>query len=357
MTDATTHDQTTQDETTQAGAADPAEPAVPAEPSVSVLYPSQPLDPRMVAPFAEVARRAAEPARLWMGHSLLFDTVDTFSYLAGAGYRQPYGTSVSLMASRHPFDAAVRARSAAIATGAPFVAGFGTGLPRFVEAMAGEAWESPLTAAREYLGIVGALLRGEQVQTSGRYYRLTGALVPLPLPVPPVHVGLGVLRPRMAEVAGEVADVAITWMTPPSYLAETILPALERGAERAGRPRPRVVTVVHAALDTPGRDVPEMAFNAARGHLSAPHYTDMLRRAGVQVDAADPRAGARAIVDAGVFVSGSAQDVAGVVAAHHAAGVDEVVLNPAGVLFTEGPQAAVDELETLLAAVHAEVAR
>lgn len=347
MTDATQHP------STETGPTAPAAPAAPAEPSVSVLYPSQPLDPRMVAPFAEVARRSAAPARLWMGHSLLFDTLDTFTYLAGAGYRQPFGTSVSLMASRHPFDAAVRARSAAIATGAPFVAGFGTGLPRFVEAMAGQAWESPLTAAREYLGIVGSLLRGEQVQTSGRYYQVTGALVPLPVPVPPVQVGLGVLRPRMAEVAGEVADVAITWMTPPAYLAETILPALERGAERAGRPRPRVVTVVHAARDTPGRDLPEMAFNAARGHLSAPHYTDMLRRAGVPADAADPRAGAAAIVDAGVFVTGSAEDIAREVAAYHAAGVDEVVINPAGVLFTEGPQPAVDELEAILAAVHA----
>lgn len=322
------------------------------EPSLSVLYPSQPLDPRMVVPFAEVARRSAAPARLWMGHSLLYDTLDTFGYLAGGGYRQPFGTSVSLMAARHPFDAAVRARSAAIASGSPFVAGFGTGVPAFVEAMTGSAWASPLTAAREYLGIVGGLLRGERVQASGEYYDVTGALVPLPIPVPPVSLGIGVLRPRMAEVAGEVADVAITWMTPPEYVAETLVPALERGAERAGRPRPRVVTVLHAARDTEGRDLAEMVFTAARGHLSAPHYADMLRRAGVQVDPADPRDGARRILDAGVFATGSAEDIAGVVAAHHAAGVDEVVLNPAAVLFGEGPEQAVDELGALLRAVN-----
>lgn len=321
-----------------------------AEPTVSVLYPSQPVDPRMAAPFAEVARRSPAPARTWMGHSLLVDSLDTFSYLAGSGYRQPFGTSVSLMASRHPFDAAVRARSVAIASGSPFVAGFGTALPGFVAAMTGSAWQSPLTAAREYLGIVGGLLRGEQVAHEGRYYEVRGALVPLPIPVPPVSVAVGVLRPRMAELAGEVADVAITWMTPPGYLAETVVPALERGAARAGRPRPRLVTVMHAARDVDGRDLPELAFNAARGHLSAPHYTDMLQRAGVAADPADARDGARRLVDAGVFATGSAADIAGAVAALHAAGVDEVVLNPAGVLFTEGPERAVEELQVLLAA-------
>lgn len=348
MTDATTQTGTAPEPATDGPATVPGT----TEPSLSVLYPSQPLDPRMVAPFAEVARRCAEPARLWMGHSLLYDTLDTFSYLAGSGYRQPFGTSVSLMASRHPFDAALRARSAAIASRSPFVAGFGTGVPGFVEAVTGSAWASPLTAAREYLGIVGGLLRGERVQASGDYYQMTGALVPLPIPVPPVSLGIGVLRPRMAEVAGEVADVAITWMTPPEYVAETLVPALDRGAERAGRPRPRVVTVLHAARDTGDRDLAEMMHTAAHGHLSAPHYTDMLRRAGVHVDPADPRDGARRALEAGVFATGTAQDIAATVAAHHAAGVDEVVLNPAAVMFGEGPEQALDELGTLLRAVH-----
>lgn len=337
---------TPQTGTPQAATAPPA----PPEPALSVLFPSQPVDPRIAAPFAEVARRSPAPARTWMGHSLLFDSLDTFSYLAGAGYRQPFGTSVSLMASRHPFDAAVRARSVAIASGSPFVAGLGTAMPGFVAAMTGSPWDSPLTAAREYLTIVGDLLRGEQVAHSGRYYEVSGTLVPLPVPVPQVSVGVGVLRPRMAELAGEVADVAITWMTPPAYLADTIVPALERGAARAGRPRPRLVTVMHAARDIDGRDLPALALNAARGHLSAPHYTDMLRRAGVPADPADPREGARQLVESGVFATGSAADVAATVAAHTAAGVDEVVLNPAGVLFTEGPERAVEELQVLLAA-------
>ncbi|WP_308016278.1 hypothetical protein [Nonomuraea aurantiaca] len=135
---------------------------------------------------------------------------------------------------------------------------------------------------------------------------------------PPVEVGLGVLRPGMA---GAVADVAITWMTPSHYLEDTLLPALTAGAE--GRPRrPRGATVVHVALAAPGRDPRRLAYRAAAGHLRAPHHTDMLRRAGMLTDPADPRAGAAALVEAGVYVYGTAVEVAQRLRGHRA---DEIV--------------------------------
>ena len=60
-----------------------------------------------------------------------------------------------------------------------------------------------------------------------------------------------------------------------------LLPAMKEGAARSGRSVPRVATVVHAAVDRPGRDIPAVALAAARAHLSADHYTAMLRRAGI----------------------------------------------------------------------------
>lgn len=319
--------------------------------NVSVLFPAQPVDPRVVVPFADLARSVSPSVRTWLGHSMMVDSLDTFSFLAGAGHRQPFGTSVSLMASRHPFDAAVRARSVAIASGSPFVAGFGTSVPRFVAAMRGVAWESPLTAAREFLDVVRGLLGGGHVSVSGRYFQVAGALSPVPFDVPRVELGLGVLRPGMARLAGEVADVAITWMTPPGYIADTIVPALDEGAARAGRPRPRLVAVVHAALGRPGRHLPDTVFAGASAHLSAPHYCDMLRRAGIPVAADDPHAGAGLLLEHGVFASGSPRDIAETIASYRRSGVDEVVVNPAGVMFSEGPERAVDELAAILGAV------
>jgi hypothetical protein len=46
------------------------------------------------------------------------------------------------------------------------------------------------------------------------------------VPAPHVEVGVGVLRERMAMLAGRRADVAITWLTPIRYLDQVLLPAL-----------------------------------------------------------------------------------------------------------------------------------
>ncbi|GAA2821077.1 hypothetical protein [Nonomuraea rubra] len=111
---------------------------------------------------------------------------------------------------------------------------------------------------------------------------------------------------------------------------------------------PRIVTVVHAAVTRPGRDPAHLAHLAAGAHLQAAHYTGMLRTAGIDVDPSDPRGGARALVSSGLFVTGSPDEIAGRLAAYHAAGVDEVVVNTAGVWLAEGPRAAVRDAEEIL---------
>src|SRR2546425_2359913 len=39
----------------------------------------------------------------------------------------------------------------------------------------------------------------------------------------------------MLELAGEIADGAILWLCPPTYVRDVALPALERGRKRAGK--------------------------------------------------------------------------------------------------------------------------
>jgi alkanesulfonate monooxygenase SsuD/methylene tetrahydromethanopterin reductase-like flavin-dependent oxidoreductase (luciferase family) len=273
-----------------------------------------------------------------------------WAYLAGTGIRVPVGTSVALMPLRGPYDAAVQARSLAALTERPAVAAFGVGPPELADGLLGAPYARPVTAATEYARCVRALLAGRPVAHDGEYVKLRFGMVPLAHPR--VEVGLGVLRPAMARAAGAVADVAVTWMTPPWYLRHTLAPALAAGAGER-RSRPRVVAVVHVALARRGRDPRRLALRAAGPHLASDHYTAMLREAGVAVDASDPDGGARAIAEAGVFVYGSTADVIGEIARYRAAGVDEVVVNTAGVYLTEGPDAALDDLGELLTALHA----
>jgi alkanesulfonate monooxygenase SsuD/methylene tetrahydromethanopterin reductase-like flavin-dependent oxidoreductase (luciferase family) len=305
---------------------------------LSVLYPLQPSDPRQVAPFATLAGRFAR-TRLWTGQSLRIDAYAMFAHLAGMGLRVPLGVSVGLMPLRHPLEAAIQARSLAALTGRPLVAGFGVGTPRFVEALRGAPYESPAKAAAEYATSVRSALTG------GR-----GGLPPLP--TAPVEVGLGVLRPRMARLAAGAADAVITWLTPHQYLREQIVPALDGGTP-AGANRPRIVAIVPMALSAAGRDVVRLAEMGSAHHLGAPHYADMLARAGVHYPAGDTAAGARAIVEAGAFLTGTAEDVVAALAGYRDCGVDEVVLGTAGLMAQDGPAAAIRELEAVLSAATA----
>ncbi|MGX2996246.1 LLM class flavin-dependent oxidoreductase [Streptomyces sp. JNUCC 64] len=312
-----------------------------------VLVPTMPATPDALRPYAELVLRSGA-RRLWTGQSLKVETHQALAHLAGSGLRVPVGTGVTLMSLRHPYEAALQARSLALTSGYPAVAGYGVGAPSFVRSLNGDTFASPLTMASEYLGTVRSLVRGGTVDHTGEYHSLRGRLIPLDHPG--VEVGVGVLRPNMARAAGRTADVAITWMTPADYIAGTLVPALSEGAAER-ETRPRVATVVHVATDRGGRDPHALALTAASSHLTAAHYTDMLRRAGVPVDPADPRAGAKALVDSGTYVFGDADHVAAELDRYRKAGVDEVVLNAAGVLFTEGPEAALEDLGAVLDAV------
>ncbi|MCJ1678481.1 LLM class flavin-dependent oxidoreductase [Streptomyces sp. APSN-46.1] len=314
----------------------------------SVLIPFLPRRPEQVLPYAGLVHWT-HAQRLWQGQSLMVEPHHGFVHAAGAGFRVPTGLGVTLMPLRHPYEAALQARSLALATGQPVVAGFGPGAPSLQRGLLGAPYRSPLTAAREYLTAVRGLLAGETVRMAGEYVSCDAALVPFPSP--PVELGLGVLRPAMARLAGEVADVAITWLTPAAYLRDTVLPALREGAAKAGRPVPRLTAMVPLALSRTDRTPGEMALASNAVHLGLPHYIDMLRKSGIGITGTDRESDARALVEGRGFLSGDLGELVAQLKEYEDAGVDEIVLNVTGVAHLHGPQAATDELKTILAAL------
>lgn len=314
----------------------------------SVLVPFLPRRPEQLLPYAGLVQWT-RAERLWQGQALYVEPHQGFAHAAGAGFRVPVGFGVTLMPLRHPYEAALQARSVALATGQPVVAGFGPGGRSMQRSLLGAPYRSPLTAAREYLTVVRGLLANEVVDVQGEFVSFQGALPAFP--APPVELGLGVLRPGMARLAGEIADVAITWLTPASYLADTVLPALREGAARAGRPVPRLTAIVPVALEHEGRSPDRIALASNAAHLRGPHYIDMLRRAGVGVGGEDVEADAKAIVAGGAFLSGNTGQVLDQLRAYEKAGVDEVVLNVTGVFNAVGAQEAMSDLKKILSAL------
>jgi alkanesulfonate monooxygenase SsuD/methylene tetrahydromethanopterin reductase-like flavin-dependent oxidoreductase (luciferase family) len=317
----------------------------------SILVPFLPRRPEQVLSYAALVEWTGA-RRLWHGQSLLMEPFQTFSAVSGAGFRVPTGLGVTLMPLRHPFDAAHLVKSLAMATGEGVVAGFGPGSKTFQQSLLGAPYRSQLTAVREYLGIVRGLLDGDEVDVKGEYFSCHAAMTPVMSA--PIELGLGVLRPGMARLAGEVADVAVTWLTPAAYLDQVALPALREGARAAERPVPKVTALVPVALERPGRDASEFVLASNAAHMQAPHYTDMLKRAGIDYSGIDPKSAGRLMADAGAFVFGNIDRVVERLEEFRAAGVDEIVLNLTGVCKVYGAKAAMDDLKKILAAVGAE---
>ncbi|GAA4670163.1 LLM class flavin-dependent oxidoreductase [Nocardioides nanhaiensis] len=310
----------------------------------SLMYPTSPVDPVELRTFASFAELAGMQ-RLYLGQTLVFEPHSTFSRLLAQGSTTPLGTAVTLMPLRHPMTAALQARELAVFSGSRYVAGLGLGSRRFNETIGGGWPASPLGYVREYATIVRGLVRGERVQVDGDHFRVDTRLSPPGLTCD-VEVGLGVLRPRMTELAGEVADVAVSWLTPPEYCAEQLVPALERGAVDREE-RPRLATVVNVAVDRPGRDPVELALAGLGDHLAAPHYGDALRRAGYDVVVGDRQHNAAEIVRRGLYAYGSPEEIATTLRGYREAGVGEILLNVGGVYLSRGPVEALQDLQAI----------
>lgn len=286
--------------------------------TLSLLAPYDPMRPQVLAPFAELVRASALLA-LWQGTSLIGDTASNATYLAGRGFEIPYGFGVRLTGLSHPQAAANQVAMLARATGAPVMAGFGPGGRSAQESLLGGRPPSVLAHMRDY---VGAVRRG--LATS---------------PEVQVSIGLGVLRPRMAELCGEVADLAVAWMAPPSYIRDVIAPAIRRGAERAGRAPARIVAIAPFGFDDV-EPVVDLARHSVGVHLTLPHYRDALRQAGGEPPGADgiDAPTARRLVDDHVLFPGGPQAVLDAHDLYQDAGVDELVINVMGAAQIAGPR-------------------
>ncbi|WP_225850430.1 LLM class flavin-dependent oxidoreductase [Streptomyces sp. HPF1205] len=314
---------------------------------VSFMFPQQPTDPDAIVPFGRLVQETGA-ARLWLGQSLRIESHPAIAYLAGTGCRISVGMAVGLMVLRHPYDAALQARSLAALMREPVAIGYGAAYPSFVRGVRGEPYARPAAAVGEFVDIARRLANNQAVSHDGEMFSVHTRLPPMSTAA--VEIGAGVLRPGMARTAGRTCDLAMTWLTPLNYLTDVIMPAVAEGARGVQRP-PRIVCVVHAGVRRPGRNPMLLAQYGSISHLQAPHYTDMLRKAGLDVDASDPVSGARELVQAGVYLYGSPEHIAREIGRYHAVGVDEVVINPSSVSNMYGLRAAAEDLTEVFAAL------
>ena len=254
------------------------------------------------------------------------DSAGVLSAMAMCTERVTLGAGILPFYTRPPVMMAQTAATIDEISGGRFVLGVGVGHKLTAEWTLGMSLAKPVDTMREYLTVVTSLLRDGEAHLDGTYYRAHAMYASARRPSLPAY--LGVLGPRMCELAGEVADGLLLWMCPASYVRDVAVPALRRGLARAGRSLadfPVTVLVPGSVSDNRDSDRERL-----RRYLSTysrvPNYRRMYEASGYGSALLGGEIGDDLLDNVGVI--GTHADVVSAIATYHEAGATDVIITP-----------------------------
>ena len=204
------------------------------------------LPPVSLAEVPEMARAAEQIGfdALWSSETI-HDPFLPGALVAEHTRKLKYGTSVAIAFARSPGNLAYTAWDLAQASGGRFILGLGTQVKPHIMRRFGMPWpESVVGKFREQIAAVRALWdcwqNGTRLNFRGEYYKLTlmsPFFNPGRIEHPEIPIYIAGVNTGLARLAGEVADGFVTHpFHSAEYLRSVILPAIEEGAAKAGRP-------------------------------------------------------------------------------------------------------------------------
>ncbi|MGC1375860.1 MAG: TIGR03617 family F420-dependent LLM class oxidoreductase [Anaerolineales bacterium] len=220
--------------------------------------------------------RAAEAVgfgALWTTETV-HDPFLPLALIAEHTVRLRFGTAIAVSFARSPATLAYTAWDLAAQSHGRFILGLGTQIKAHIERRFGLAWPASVTGKlREQIQVLRALWNTWQndapLNFRGEYYKIT--LMPpffnpgpLPFSLPPtggnlpqaiIPIYIAGVNTGLAQLAGELCDgFHVHPFHTPEYLSQTLLPAIARGAGKAGRPASDVTisATIFAASDEAG---------------------------------------------------------------------------------------------------------
>jgi probable F420-dependent oxidoreductase len=191
------------------------------------------------------ARRAEEEGfDILTCGELSHDSMLTMALAATTTERIELQTSVTIAFPRSPMVLAMEAWDIQHLSGGRFSLGLGSQVKGHNERRFGGTWSAPAPRMREYIDMVRAVWDSWQNRTKpnfvGKEYRYTlmsPNFDPGPIEVGLPKIGLAMVGPGMARVAGERADVVMPHggIMSDKYMREVLLPAVRKGLESTGR--------------------------------------------------------------------------------------------------------------------------
>jgi F420-dependent oxidoreductase-like protein len=224
------------------------------------------------------AAHAAGYRSMWLTDGVGMEPLTTLAVVGRAVPDIELGTAVVRTLPRHPMMLAQHALTVNALIGGRLILGIGPSHRPAMESSWGLSFERPVATMRDYLSVLTPVIDHASVAYDGEIFAAHGQFhVSGGSPCP---VLVGALGPQMLRLAGRLADGTVTFMTGPRTLVEFTCPTIRAAADRAGRPRPRVVSVVAICVtDDPGA-ARVRAEEVAGRMAELPSYAAMLRREG-----------------------------------------------------------------------------
>jgi len=267
-----------------------------------------------------VAAEAAGVRQVWSTQSpLQADTLTAFAAAAVQTRTVRLGTAVVPTYPRHPLTMAAQALACHDLAPGRLRLGIGSSHRPVIEDVYGLPMHRPLDHVREYVQVVRAALWEGRVDHQGKYFQVRAAL-PRTAHVP---ILTSVLRKHAFEVAGEIADGALSWLCPLPYLLQTGLPALRASARAHGRPAPPLIAHVLVAQSDDRLAVIQATRAQIQGYGRLPFYASMFADAGHPLG---PDATMSDALVASLVVSGRASAIAERLQELLASGLDELLV-------------------------------
>jgi len=190
---------------------------------------------------------------------------------AAATEKLEFGTGIAVAFARNPMTLAVLANDLQLLSKGRFTLGMGSQIKPHITKRFSMPWSHPAPRMRELILAIRAIWKtwetGEPLAFRGEYYThtlMTPFFDPGPNPYGNPKILLAAVGELMTEVAGEVGDgFLVHGFSTERYLREVSLPALERGAAKAGKTRADL-TVSYPGFIVTGPDEQSMEA-AAKG--------------------------------------------------------------------------------------------
>jgi F420-dependent oxidoreductase-like protein len=228
------------------------------------------------------------------------------------------GTSIVPTYPRHPLALMQQAYTVDALSPRRLRLGVGSSHRPVIERTYGDPMPRPLSHLKSYVSVLHQASHHGSVDWHDEWFTARAQWPQAPR----IPILVATLGESAYHQAGMIADGAISWNTPLSFLQKTALPALMAGATAANRARPPLVAHAWVSLHPDTDAVVAATLDTVSGYARLPFYANMFAAAGYAVhDGVVDSALAQAIV-----MHGDESAIRDRLSQFFDSGVDEVLL-------------------------------